>query len=721
LPAGVEIVPVYDRSILIDGAIGNLYQKLGEEFIVVALVCALFLFHLRSALVVVISLPVGILAAFLVMYLQGINANIMSLGGVAIAIGAMVDGAIVMIENYHRHLSRKREAGVDRWQLVIRSCQEVGPPLFFSLLIITLSFLPVFALQAQEGKLFSPLAFTKSYAMAAAAILSITLVPVLLGYLVRGRILSADANPVNRRLVALFLPLQRASLRHAKTVVVVALLLTVAGLWPISRLGSEFMPPLDEGDLLYMPTTQAGISIGKARQILQQTDRLISTVPEVQSVFGKVGRAYTATDPAPLTMIETTIQLKPRDQWRAGVSPESLRRELQALVDIPGLANAWVMPIKTRIDMLATGIKTPVGIKVAGPDLKQIEQVGRQLELVLQQVAGTSSVYSERVAGGRYIQVDIDRERAARYGLNIAELQQWVATAVGGMNVTETVEGQQRFPVNLRYPQRYRDSVQSLSLLPLVTPTGELIALADVARVYVDHGPPAIKSENARLNGWTLVDIEGRDLGSWVAEAQRLVAEQVKLPPGYSLSWSGQYEYMQRSQQRLAMVVPLTLLIIVVLLYLNFRRFGELAIILAGLPLAMSGGIWFMYLANYRLSVASGVGFIALAGVAVEISVLMLTYLRHAQSDGRQGQAGDLLKSVLAGATQRLRPILMTAATVMIGLLPVMAGEGPGADVMRRIAAPMVGGMLSTLLMTLFVLPAIYLLWQQHAAGEDQR
>lgn len=712
LPAGVEIVEVYDRSVLISSAVDNLFEKLLEEFVVVALVCALFLFHLRSSLVIVISLPVAIIAAFIVMYLQGINANIMSLGGIAIAIGAMVDGAIVMIENVHKHIERTPINDDNRWQLIGAAAKEVGAPLFFSLLIITLSFLPVFTLEAQEGRLFSPLAFTKTYAMAAAAMLAITLVPVLMGYLIKGRIIPENENPINRFLIGIYQPLLRAVMARPWATLAVAALVTLLSLWPALKIGSEFMPPLDEGDLMYMPTTYAGISIGKARQILQQTDKLIRTVPEVESVFGKIGRAETATDPAPLTMIETIIRFKPREQWRQGLTPEALRAELDSLVQFPGLSNAWVMPIKTRIDMLATGIKTPVGIKVAGADLQTIEQVGKQLERILQEVPGTASVYSERVAGGRYIKVDIDRQRAARYGLNIADVQQVVQIAVGGMNVTETVEGQERFPVNLRYPQRYRDSADKLKLLPVVTPRGATIALGDVANVFIEEGAPAIKSENARLNGWTLVDISGRDLGSYVAAAQQAVAEQLQLPPGYSLSWSGQYEYYLRAKERLSIAIPLTLAIIILLLYLNFRRLPEVLLLLATLPTALVGSVWLMYAYDFQYSIAVGVGYIALAGVAVEIGILMLTYLNHALPQGDYGEEA-LSQAIIQGASLRVRPILMTSVATMAGLLPIMLGSGTGSEVMQRIAGPMVGGMLSTILMSLLVLPVVFLLWQR--------
>ncbi|MDH3953067.1 MAG: CusA/CzcA family heavy metal efflux RND transporter, partial [Gammaproteobacteria bacterium] len=602
LPDGVEVVVTYDRSDLIERAVDTLQGKLIEEFLVVALVCAVFLFHIRSSAVIFFSLPVGILVAFIIMHLQGINANIMSLGGIAIAIGAMVDAAIVMIENAHKHIEKEPLTDENRWRIMQEAATEVGPPLFFSLLIITLSFLPVFTLEAQEGRLFAPLAFTKTYAMAAAAGLSITLVPVLMGFFIRGKIVPEHKNPLDRGLIAVYRPIINLVIRAPKTTLAVSLIILVVGLWPATQLGSEFMPPLDEGDLMYMPTTYPGVSIDKAREILQQTDKMILAVPEVKQVFGKIGRAETATDPAPLTMIETVIQFKPREEWREGMTAEGLRAELDRVVQYPGLTNAWVMPIKTRIDMLATGIKTPVGIKVAGPDLEVIEGIGQELEVVLADVEGTASVYSERVAGGRYIDVDIDRKRASRFGLNIAEVQDVVRSAVGGMNVTQTVEGLERYPVNLRYPQRVRDSVEQLRLLPIVTPQGARIALADVADVRVVDGPPVIKSENARLNGWIYVDISGRDLGSYVAEAQRVVAEQVELPTGYSLAWSGQYEYMVRAQERLAVVGPVTLAIIALLLYINFRRFPEVAIILGTWPMALIGGLWLLYWLGYELS-----------------------------------------------------------------------------------------------------------------------
>lgn len=721
LPEGVEIVPVYDRSGLIHRAVDNLNGKLLEEFLVVALVCVVFLFHLRSALVVILSLPVGILVAFIVMERIGINANIMSLGGIAIAIGAMVDAAIVMIENMHKHIEKTPLTDQNRWEVVSRAATEVGPPLFFSLLIITLSFLPVFTLEAQEGRLFAPLAYTKTFAMAAAAALSITLVPVLMGYFIRGKITAEAKNPVNRLLIAIYRPVINLVLRIPRTMVLLTLLLLVVGFWPLDKIGSEFMPDLDEGDLLYMPSTFPAVSIGKAQELLQQTNKLIKTVPEVNRVFGKVGRAETATDPAPLTMIETTIQLKPREQWRPGMTIEKLKMELDGLVKFPGLTNAWVMPIKNRIDMLATGIKTPVGVKIAGPDLEVIQKVGKELEKIIQAVPGTVSVYSERVAGGRFVTVDIDRQAASRYGLNIADVQEVVRTALGGMRVTQTVEGLERYPVNLRYPREIRNSLEKIRNLPIVIPAGAHIPLAEVANIQVQLGPGMIKTENARLNGWTYIDIKGRDLGSYVADAQRAVAEQLKLPPGYSISWSGQYEYMVRAKEKLSTVIPVTLLIIMLLLYLNFRNFTEVLIILGTLPLALVGGIWLLYLLDYNMSVAVGVGFIALSGVSVEIGVVMLVYLNlalrrivdQAADQGRKITREDVRLAVVEGALLRVRPIIMTVAAIIAGLLPIMLGSGTGSEVMRRIAAPMVGGMVSATLLTLVVLPSVFLIWKQ--------
>lgn len=716
LPDGVELVPVYDRSDLIERAVRNLWHKLGEELLMVALVCVVFLLHVRSSLVAIVSLPVGILVAFIVMYWQGLNANIMSLGGIAIAVGAMIDGAIVLIENMHKHMERTPLTPQNRWQVVADSAAEVGPALFFSLMIITVSFIPVFTLEAQEGRMFSPLAFTKTYAMAAAAALAITLVPVLMGYFIRGKVIAEQRNPVNRLLIALYRPVIALLLRFPVTTLLFAVLITLLGSIPLKQIGSEFMPPLDEGDLMYMPTTYPGISIGKARELLQQTDKLIRTVPEVENVFGKVGRAETATDPAPLTMIETFIQLKPRDEWRQGLTTEGLKQELDALVKLPGVTNAWVMPIKTRIDMLATGIKTPVGIKVAGPDLDMIQQIGQQLESILAEVPGTASVYSERVAGGRYIKVDIQREKAARYGLNIAQVQQVVETAIGGMNVAQTVEGLERYPINLRYPQDYRDSPERLALLPIVTPSGQVVSLGDVAQVYIEQGPPGIKSENARLNGWTFIDIENVDVGGYVEEAREVVQAQLDLPAGYSVTWAGQYEYMQRAKAKLTYVVPLTLMLIVVLLYMNFRSFAEVFIIILTLPLAMVGGVTLMWLEGYNFSVATAVGFIALAGVAAETGVIMLQYLKQSYQEqaakvGAALSRQQLSTAILEGASLRVRPVMMTAIATIVGLVPVMYGTGTGSEVMSRIAAPMVGGMVTAVLLTLMVLPVLYSLW----------
>jgi Cu(I)/Ag(I) efflux system membrane protein CusA/SilA len=710
LPEGVEVVTVYDRSDLIQRAIDNLRGKLLEEFVLVALVCVFFLGHLRSSLVAVISLPMGILAAFSVMHLQGLNANIMSLAGIAIAIGSMIDGAIVLVENLHKHLEHPGNSGRDRWEVVAEAASEVGPALFFSLLVITASFVPVFSLQAQEGRLFSPLAFTKTYAMAASAALAVTLVPVLMGYIVRGRIRPEAANPMNRALRAAYLPVLRRALGAPWLTLSLALLLTASALWPLSQLGSEFMPPLDEGDLLYMPTTEPGLSIGKARELLQQTDRLIAAVPEVARVFGKAGRADTATDPAPLTMIETIIQLRPRDEWRPGMTMDKLREELDQRLQVPGLSNAWVMPIKARLDMLTTGIRTPLGIKVTGPDLAAIEGIGAAIETALEDLPGTRSVYAERVASGRYIDIDIERERAARYGLNIADLQQFIATAVGGRDITETVEGRERYPVNLRYPQRDRDSPEALAALPIVTPAGPHIALGEVATISLRDGPAMIKSDNARQSGWIHIDVADVDLGRYVDMAQARVAAQVALPAGYALTWSGQYQYLERARQRLVVVVPVTLLIIVALLYAGLKSAGDVALIILTLPLAGVGSLWCLYLLGYHFSVAVAVGMIALAGLAVEIGMLMLAYLRQATDEATAGDGDALRQAVLEGAARRIRPITMTAGSVIVGLLPIVFGSGTGSDIMSRIAAPMVGGMLSTLLLSLLVLPTLYYL-----------
>ena len=717
LPAGVEVVETYDRSALIQRSVDNLNRKLLDEFIVVAIVCFIFLFHLRSGLIVVIVTPIAVLSAFTVMHLQGINANIMSLGGIAIAIGTMVDAAIVMIENVHKKLEHATGES-DRMEAIYAGCREVGPSLFFSLMIVACSFLPVFTLEEQEGRMFAPLAYTKTYAMLWASVLSITLVPVLIWYLVRGEIRPETANPVNRATMAAYRPFLELALRRPWFVTAAATVLVLATLWPATRLGTEFMPELDEGDLLYMPTTMPGLSPDAARALLQQTDKLIRTVPEVERVFGKAGRAESATDPAPIEMFETVIKLKPRDQWRPGMTPERLKAELDARVKLPGVSNAWVYPIKTRIDMLATGIRTPVGIKIMGPDLGVIEDLGRRIEKILREVPGTTSVYAERTATGRYLDVDIDRVAAGRYGLNIKDVQDIVASAVGGMTVTTTVEGLERYPVNLRYPQDYRDSLQALRDLPLVTPTGANVTLADVARVEIADGPGMIRSENARPSGWVFIDMQGRDLGGYVRDAKLQIAQDLELPPGYSLGWSGQYEYLERALSRLGVVVPLTLSIIVLLLYLNFRNGRDVLLILGALPFALVGGVWLLYLLDYDLSIAAAVGFIALAGVAAETGVVMVMYLEHAwverrrlaEAAGRAPNRQDLRDAIVEGALLRLRPKLMTVITIIVGLLPIMWGSGTGSEVMRRIAAPMVGGMVSATVLTLIIIPAIYLL-----------
>ncbi|OMG65586.1 cation transporter [Stutzerimonas balearica] len=726
LPAGVEIVTTYDRSQLIDRAVENLSHKLIEEFIVVALVCALFLWHLRSSLVAIVSLPVGILIAFIVMQRQGINANIMSLGGIAIAIGAMVDAAIVMIENAHKHVEawHRRHPGATlkgqaHWQVMTEAAAEVGPALFFSLLIITLSFIPVFTLEAQEGRLFGPLAFTKTYAMAAAAGLSVTLVPVLMGYWIRGRIPDEQRNPLNRGLIRLYRPALDVVLRWPKTTLLLALLVFASGFWPASRLGGEFLPPLDEGDLLYMPTALPGLSAQKASALLQQTDRLIRSVPEVARVFGKAGRAESATDPAPLEMFETTIQFKPRSEWRAGMTPEKLVEELDRTVQVPGLANLWIPPIRNRIDMLATGIKSPIGVKVYGTELAQIDRATQAVERIAREVPGVTSALAERLTGGRYVDVDIDRAAAARYGLNIADVQAIVAGAIGGQNVGETVEGLARYPINLRYGREWRDSLSDLRELPILTPGGSQITLGTVARIEVSDGPPMLKSENARLSGWVYVDVRGRDIAAVVRDLRQAVGDGVQLEPGMSISYSGQFEFMERANARLKLVVPATLLIIFVLLYLTFGRLDEALLIMATLPFALTGGVWFLHLLGYHLSVATGVGFIALAGVSAEFGVIMLLYLKNAWHDrlaaGRHGQTA-LLDAIREGAVQRVRPKAMTVAVIIAGLLPILLASGTGSEIMSRIAAPMVGGMITAPLLSLFVLPAAYLLMRRRQA-----
>ena len=721
LPPGVEVINTYDRSALIERAISNLSHKLIEEFIVVALVCAAFLWHLRSALVAIIALPLGVLMAFAVMRYQGINANIMSLGGIAIAIGAMVDAALVMIENAHKKIEAwqhqhagQRLEGEARWQVMTQAAEEVGPALFFSLLIITLSFIPVFTLEAQEGRLFGPLAFTKTYAMAAAAGLSVTLIPVLMGYWIRGRIPAEQKNPLTRGLIAGYRPALEWVLKAPRMTLAIALALLASTAWPLLHLGGEFLPKLDEGDLLYMPSALPGLSAQKAAELLQITNRMIKTLPEVERVFGKAGRAETATDPAPLEMFETTIQLKPREQWRAGMTPEKLIEELDQAVKVPGLSNLWVPPIRNRIDMLATGIKSPIGVKVSGADLAAIDRIAGRIEQVAKTVPGVSSALAERLTGGRYIDLQIDRVAAARYGLNIADLQALVSGAIGGENVTETVEGRARFPVNLRFPREWRDTPQRLTDLPLLTPSGQQITLGSVARVLISDGPAMLKSENARPSGWVYVDVRGRDLAAVAKDLRLAVAAEVKLDAGISLAYSGQFEYMERANARLLLVVPATLLIIFVLLYLTFGRFDEALLIMATLPFALTGGVWFLYLLGYQQSIATGVGFIALAGVAAEFGVVMLLYLKHALQD--RLAAGATISTQLVddaireGAVLRVRPKAMTVAVILAGLLPIVWGSGSGSEVMSRIAAPMLGGMVTAPLLSLFIVPAVYAL-----------
>jgi Cu(I)/Ag(I) efflux system membrane protein CusA/SilA len=725
LPEGVEIVTTYDRSQLIDSAVKNLSYKLIEEFIVVALVCVLFLWHLRSSLVAIVSLPVGILIAFIIMQRQGVNANIMSLGGIAIAIGAMVDAAIVMIENAHKHIENWHKRNPDQqlkgeahWKVITDAAVEVGPALFFSLLIITLSFIPVFTLEAQEGRLFGPLAFTKTYAMAAAAGLAITLVPVLMGYWIRGRIPAEERNPISRGLIRIYQPALDVVLRWPKATIVVALVIFLSGLWPASQLGGEFLPPLDEGDLLYMPTALPGLSTQKASELLQQTDRMIKSVPEVARVFGKAGRADTATDPAPLTMFETTVQFKPRDQWREGMTPEKLIEELDQAVQVPGLANLWIPPIRNRIDMLATGIKSPIGVKVYGSDLTQIDRVAQAVEKIAKDVPGVSSAIAERLTGGRYIDIDINRAEAARFGLNIADVQAIVAGAVGGATVGETVEGLARYPISLRYPREWRDSLADLRQLPIYTPQGSQITLGTVAEIGISDGPPMLKSENGRLTGWVYVDVRDRDMAAVVADLRQRIDSEIELAPSMSISYSGQFEFMERANAKLRLVVPATLLIIFVLLYLAFRRFDEALLIMGTLPFALTGGIWLIYWLDYNLSIATGVGFIALAGVSAEFGVIMLLYLTNARQERLNAgltNERSLIEAIREGAVQRVRPKAMTVAVIIAGLLPILLGSGTGSEIMRRIAAPMVGGMITAPLLSLFVLPAVYLMMRRRA------
>ena len=718
LPPGVEVVPVYDRSELILDAVRNLAGKLAEEFVVVALVCALFLWHLRSALVAVISLPLAVLAAFIVMRYQGISANLLSLGGIAIAIGAMVDAAVVMIENAHKHLEEHRErhgadvTGRAHWNLMAQAASEVGPALFVSLLVIALSFVPVFALEAQEGRLFAPLAFTKTYAMAAAAGLAVTLVPVLMGYLIRGRIRPERSNPINRGLIGAYRPALEAVLRHPRVTLGFACIALLLSLAPLSRLGSEFMPPLNEGTLLYMPTALPGLSAGEAARVLQQTDRMLKTVPEVAHVFGKAGRAETATDPAPMEMFETTITFKPRSEWRPGMTMETLQEELDAAVQVPGLTNLFVPPIRNRIDMLATGIKSPIGIKVSGPDSDVLGQLGSRIEAVAADVAGVSSALADRATGGRYLDVEVRPTVAARYGLTQAEVQRLIATVVGGEPVAQTIEGRERYPVVVRYPRAQRDSIAELAQLPLIAPGGVQLTLGQVAELSYATGPPMLRSDNGQLTSYVYVDVASRDLGSVVEDLQRVVAEQVQLPAGYSIAWSGQYEYLQRATERLRVVVPATLLIVFVLIYLVFRRFDDAAVVMLSLPFAVIGGLWLVWLMGHAISVATLIGFIALAGVAAEFGIIMLLYMRQAwerqQAANQAAGADELDAAIREGAVQRVRPKAMTVAVILAGLLPILLGGGAGSEVMQRIAAPMVGGMITAPLLSMLVIPAAF-------------
>ena len=729
LPPGVEVVTTYDRSQLIDRAVENLTGTLIEEFSVVALVCGLFLWHVRSALVAIVTLPLGVLAALLIMRVQGVNANIMSLGGIAIAIGAMVDAAIVMIENAHKRIEHWEHdhpghvlAGEERWRVITEAAAEVGPALFLSLIIITLSFVPVFTLEAQEGRLFAPLAFTKSYSMAAAAILSVTLVPVLMGWLIRGRIPAEQDNLINRGLTHAYRPALGWVMGRPKTTIAIAVLVLATTAWPLTRLGGEFIPAMDEGDLLYMPSALPGLSAASASELLQRTDRLIKTVPEVATVFGKAGRAETATDPAPLEMFETTIQFKPRDQWRKDMTPAKLVEELDRTVRVPGLTNVWVPPIRNRIDMLATGIKSPIGVKVSGADLAELDRIAARVEAVAKTVPGVSSALAERRTGGRYVDVDIDRAAAARYGLNIADVQEIVSGAIGGETIGETVDGLARYPISVRYPRELRDSLEGLRTLPIVTASSQQITLGTVASVSIAEGPPMLKTENARPSSWIYVDVRGRDIASTVADLQRAVAKGVRLSPGVSIAYSGQFEYLQRAESRLMLVVPATLAIIFFLLYLTFGRLDEAALVMGTLPFALVGGIWTLWLLGYAQSVATGVGFIALAGVSAEFGVVMLIYLKHALAErGLSPSREQVIEAIREGALLRVRPKAMTVAVIIAGLLPVLIGHGAGSEVMSRIAAPMIGGMLTAPLLSMFILPAAYLLLRRRASTTAER
>ncbi len=753
LPDGVTIKPAYDRSLLIERAIENLRDKLLEESIVVALVCIIFLLHFRSSLVAILTIPVGILMAFLVMRYQGINANIMSLGGIAIAIGAMVDAAIVMIENAHKHIERS-DGKEGHWKLILDASKEVGPALFYSLLIITVSFLPVFTLQAQEGRLFRPLAFTKTYSMAASALLAITVVPVMMGYFVRGKIMPEKRNPINKFLIRIYRPVIKKVLRFRKTTLVAGLAVLIISIYPLEHIGSEFMPPLNEGDLLYMPTTDPGISITKARELLQQTDRIIKTFPEVEQVFGKIGRAETATDPAPLSMIETTITLKNLELWperktetrfysswslprflrapleqfwpeQRHLTIDELITELNNAIQFPGVTNAWTMPIKTRIDMLSTGIKTPVGIKIMGTNLDTLNTLGGQIQAVVQKIPGTLSAYADKVTGGNFLDFEINREEAARYGLTVGDIQDIIQSAVGGMNVTYTVEGLERYPVNVRYSREFRDSIEKLKRILIPTPVGAQIPITQVADIIIRKGAPVIKSENARMTGWIYVDLVGIDVGTYVKNAKKVLAKEIRIPAGYSLVWSGQFEYMERANKRLKVVIPVTLVIIFLLLYFNFGNVTESIIVMLSLPFALVGGIWFMYFLDYNMSVAVGVGFIALAGVAAETGVIMLIYLDHAYFDrknrGEMTSLSALYDAVMEGAVDRVRPKMMTVTAIMAGLIPILWGTGTGSQVMKRIAAPMVGGMVTSTVLTLVVIPAIYYIWRSYEIKNKEK
>lgn len=715
LPPGVTIHTAYDRSGLINRAIEFLRAKLLEECIIVALITIVFLLHFRSALVAILSLPLGIFIAFLVMYFQGINANIMSLSGIAIAIGAMVDGAIVMIENTHKHMERDK-GNKDHWQIIIDASKEVGPALFFSLLIITISFLPIFSLQGQEGRLFKPLAFTKTYSMAAAALLSITIIPVLMGYFVRGKILSEQKNPVNRFLIQVYRPVLKTVIRYRWATLAIVLGILLATLYPLRQLGSEFMPELNEGDLLYMPTTDPGISITEARELLQQTDKIIKRFPEVESVFGKAGRAESATDPAPLSMLETVIHLKPKGEWPKGMTIQKLKEQMDEAIRFPGLTNAWTMPIKARIDMLSTGIKTPVGIKISGPDLQELSDLGQEVAAAIRRIPGTSSVFSDKTTGGNYLNYHIKRLEAARYGLTVGDIQDVIVSAIGGMDVTQTVEGRERYPVNIRYPRELRDNLDALRRVLIATPSGAQIPISYVADLQIRKGPPVIKTENARYNSWIYIDLHDADIGSYVAEAKKVVDKEIAFPPGYTITWSGQYAYMQRAKMRMEIMIPITLLIIFLLLYFNFRNIQESLIVLVSLPFAVVGSIWLLYLLGYNLSVAVGVGIIALAGVSTEIGVIMLTYLDNVYNErkyqGKLKTMDDLKAIIMEGADMRIRPVFMTVCAIIAGLLPILWGAGTGSVIMKRIAAPMVGGMISATVLSLLVVPVIYYLWK---------